>query len=150
MLVHAAFALWAVLIAACDLRRRQIPNALLLGALVALLIPIGIANHGLFGVSLSSTATGVVLAVLATLPGYWRGMLGAGDVKLAAVMAMAVGGFGIVVVLLVAALVQGLVSVVAWLRGWHLRAQRVPAAPALAAGFCTVLWLLYLGGGAKG
>jgi len=83
-----AIALWALVIATSDLRRRRIPNALLAPAAALALIVLLIQGASPLGASGLAVLKGAGLALLLTLPGYLFRALGAGDVKLLFVIAL--------------------------------------------------------------
>lgn len=145
--VTAALLIWAFAVAAIDWRQRRVPNLLLLAVLLpasALLIWQG---QGLIGVAWLNSLIGMAVALLVTLPGHVVSRLGAGDVKLAAVMGLVQGWPVVAWTLLASALILGTMSlaVVLHLGVANARLVRIPAAVALAAGFAVVL--LWQGGG---
>lgn len=124
-----------------DVRTHRIANVTLLAALVpsaAWLIWQGV---GPAAQAIGSSLLGLGLCTLVLLPGFLAGRrLGAGDVKFAAVCGGVLGPLGSVTMLLMAMLVQGLLSVLVLLtRRPDARRTRLPAGPALAAGFIITL-----------
>ena len=94
---------WGSAVLVLDLRHRRLPNALTLGGLA-----VGLAMLLFTGTSALGQPPGVVwagagLALLLTLPAYAFGLLGAGDVKLAAAIALLSGLFHFLVVYSLAA-----------------------------------------------
>ncbi|RRQ21439.1 prepilin peptidase [Thiohalobacter thiocyanaticus] len=83
--------LWALVAAGFDLRWRRLPNLLTLGGLAVGVLVVLASGASLLGMAPASAWQGLGLALLLTLPGYALGQLGAGDVKLAAAMAMLTG-----------------------------------------------------------
>ncbi|WP_322070384.1 A24 family peptidase [Paraburkholderia bannensis] len=85
LIFSLAFAAWAVAVAVCDCRARRVPNKLvgagLCAALVASLMHVGPAHLSLFS-SLAAAAVGLA----ALMPFFVLGMMGAGDVKVFAVL----------------------------------------------------------------
>ena len=136
----AALSLWALLIALVDLRRRKIPNILLVvgilgGCGLGLLVP-GVVPAGNPG----SVIWGALIGLAVTLPGYAMRKLGAGDAKYAAV-AGGLSGMGYAGTLwLVSGALLGALSLamaVSGPRGW--RGGSVPAGVALSAAFVIVV-----------
>lgn len=130
-----------MLVAVIDWRWRKVPNALLLLLLLpasALMIWQG---QGLLGVSVWPSVAGLVLAMAMLMPGYLASKLGAGDVKLAAVMGFVQGWAEVLWTLLAAALMLGVLTLLALLllERHRLRTLRIPAAVALSCGFSAVL-----------
>ncbi|BCO31784.1 hypothetical protein TspCOW1_18870 [Thiohalobacter sp. COW1] len=83
--------LWALVAAGFDLRRRRLPNLLTLGGLAVGVVVVLASGASLLGMAPASAWQGLGLSLLLTLPGYALGQLGAGDVKLAAAIAMLTG-----------------------------------------------------------
>lgn len=104
----AGVLLWALLAVSFDLRWRRLPNLLTLGGLLVGGLVALVGGASLLGMPAASAWQGVGLALLLTLPGYAAGQLGAGDVKLAAAIAMLTGlahfviAFGLAAVLALA------------------------------------------------
>jgi prepilin peptidase CpaA len=84
----SAVLIWSAAVAVFDLTKRRIPNPVSIGAAVLALIVLAVQGESVAGGSVESVfaAFGLVLAL--TLPAYAAGVLGAGDVKLAAAMAL--------------------------------------------------------------
>lgn len=123
--------IWCVAVAWSDWRRRRIPNALLAAGLTSALLGLWFQGQTLFGVGPLSCLAGVLAGLLLMLPLHALGILGAGDVKLFAVIGALVGPSGLVVVWLVASLLAGLHAWL-WLTAQRLMPHRVlvPAAGA--------------------
>lgn len=83
--------LWALVAAGFDLRWRRLPNLLTLGGLLVGVLVVLASGASLLDMPAASAWQGFGLALLLTLPGYACGQLGAGDVKLAAAIAMLTG-----------------------------------------------------------
>ncbi|SEQ57021.1 prepilin peptidase CpaA [Solimonas aquatica] len=133
--------LWAALIAIYDWRRQRIANAALIVMLVPALLALFWNGKGLLGAGPGSSLCGMLLAFVVTLPAYPPRVLGAGDVKFAAVLGLLLGLQRTLEMLLWAALLLGLAAVLMWwLKG--SRKARFAAAPAL-----TLATLLELMGG---
>ncbi len=137
-------AAWAATIAIWDLRYRRVPNGALLVALLLLLASFAISYRSPLGASWQSSLIGALIALALTLPGYALRKLGAGDVKMAAILGAFAGWAGAIEILLIAALVLGLMAAGAAIIG--RRNARLPAAVALTAGLfveCLVgpIWL---------
>jgi prepilin peptidase CpaA len=85
LIFSLAFAAWAVAIAVCDCRSRRVPNPLvgagLCAALAASLMHAGPAHLGVVQ-ALAAAAVGMA----ALMPFFLLGMMGAGDVKVFAVL----------------------------------------------------------------
>lgn len=108
MLVFVALLAWAAWLAVYDWRWRRLPNWLLTAGLA-----IG-AIHGLaqgmlpYGVGWSDGAGTAMLALLVFWPAYRMGWMGAGDVKLCAVMGWLGGIKCLLAVLLAGSIIAGL------------------------------------------
>jgi len=86
---------------------------------------------------------GALIGGLVLLPGYLWFRLGAGDIKLAAVIGFLVGLRGLPWLFLLAALILGLMSLAVVLGAGRGKASdvRLPAAVALGGGFALILLL---------
>ncbi|HEY1076542.1 MAG TPA: A24 family peptidase [Fontimonas sp.] len=124
-------AAWAATIAVWDLRYRRVPNAALVVGLLLLLASFALSLRSPLGADWQSSLIGAALAAALTLPGYALRKLGAGDVKMAAILGAFAGWAGTIEILLLAALVLGLMAAAAMA---GRRQARLPAAVALAAG----------------
>ncbi len=80
---------WILLCAAIDARFQRVPNLLvgigLIGALLVLLL----SSQTLTGASWNQAMMALLAGLLLGVPGYRRGQMGAGDVKLLAVLGLA-------------------------------------------------------------
>lgn len=134
--------LWSLAIAGIDVWRQKIPNLLLVLALVPAVLALAVNQVGLLGAGIGSSLLGLVIAFAVGLPGYVLHKMGAGDVKLAALLGL-LGGVGGLWWLLYAGIAIGLMAAVAWgLRRWYgFGGPKIPAAAALVAGFWA--WLLW-------
>jgi prepilin peptidase CpaA len=145
MIAAIALGLFVCLIAAIDIARQRISNMALLALAVVVVVWMLFTGHGPLGQGPQAALSGAGLALVLTLPGHLLGGLGAGDVKLAVVLGAVLGPWPLAACLLVAALVLGVHALLA-LR-YAVTTQRIAAAPALAAGFCTMLGVSIWGGG---
>jgi Flp pilus assembly protein protease CpaA len=82
---------WCGVVAFFDVTQRRIPNALSLSACLLALPPLLMGSASWLGANWASVGAAVGLAVLAGLPAYATGKLGAGDVKLMLAMALLSG-----------------------------------------------------------
>lgn len=73
---------WLALCALQDLRQRRVSNWLTLGGAALALLYLLLRGETLLGASPADGLLAAGLALLLTLPGWWLGKLGAGDVKL--------------------------------------------------------------------
>lgn len=143
MLVAAALLLWGAVVALGDWRTRRIPNALLLIVLVPELTMWLWRGEGLLGQTPLSGLSGALLAAVVFLPGFFLGLSGGGDLKLAACCGLIVGMPGTLLLLLVASILMGATAVGVLLRrraGADV-ARRFAAGPALIAGFFVAVGL---------
>lgn len=145
--VTAALLLWVLAAAAVDIRQRRVPNALILVAAFPAAAALALSGQGLLGQDWISSLTGLAVGAAVFLPGFLRGAVGGGDVKLAACCGLVLGLSGSAVMALVAAIFLGLMAVFASLRKSlpDSRKLRIPAAPAIGAGFALVLLIRQLG-----
>ena len=139
--IIGALLFWAASIAAADWRWRRVPNLLLLVLLLPTVAVLVLQGVGPLSVPWQSSLVGALTGAALTLPSYLLKRLGAGDVKLAAVLGLVLGWPGIGWMLLCAALLLGLMSLAALrLLGFaNARTLRLPAAVALAGGFSAVV-----------
>jgi len=139
--IAAALLIWAAALAVIDWRQRRVPNALLLPVFVATLVWCVIERSGPLGAGWVQSLVGFGLAFALTLPGYSTSRLGAGDVKLAAVLGLLLGYPAVLWMLLAAALLLGAMAFAAMaiLGMAGARTFRLPAAVALAGGFAVVV-----------
>lgn len=133
MTVAAVLGVWAAAIGGYDGRRKRVPNAALVLALVPAILALALQGQGLLGERWSLSLLGMALAFGLTLPGYLLRQLGAGDVKFAAVLGLLLGATRSFEMMLVASLLMGAMALS--LRSWLPRGARFPAAPVLAAAF---------------
>lgn len=108
--------IWLVLCAAQDARQRRIANALTLGVGALALIWLLSTGSTWLGAEAAQGGWACVIALALTLPGFFMGRMGAGDVKLMTALGLATDGLFILGVFIGA----GLASVV-----WMLLAPRV-------------------------
>jgi prepilin peptidase CpaA len=135
-----ALGAWAGAVAWGDAAQRRIPNALLLGLLLPALLVQAWTGHGVGGESWPGALTGALLAAGLLAPAYRAGWLGAGDVKLGALLGFVLGTWRSAEMLLLAAVVLGAQSALVLIRsGREARGVRVAAGPALALTFVAEL-----------
>jgi prepilin peptidase CpaA len=138
-----ALTIWAVGVAWMDWRQHRVPNVLLVLVLVPALLALLINRQGLLGVAIVPSLLALLAASVALLPGYAMGKMGAGDVKFAACLALLLGPWASLRMMLVFGVVLGGFSAAVFLRrrddpdGGK---RRIAAAPALAAGFASQLY----------
>lgn len=149
-----------------DLRDRRIPNPLLAAGLGIAILCYGI---GYGSPALLSSLAGLVIGGVMFLPFYILGGVGAGDVKLMAVVGALLGAEGVIVAGIAAFLCGGLLgaawivwrvlesgvtshisndaglkrsglSLTPWLAYFDLKNASFPYAPAIAAGTFIALW----------
>jgi prepilin peptidase CpaA len=138
-------AVWALVVAVIDIRQRRVPNLLLILAAVPACASLLLARGGLLNVGPVLALIGALIGAALLLPGYLLRQVGAGDVKLAALLGLMVGAVGVLWTLLGAALALGGMAIFAKLR--RPKGYRLPAAVALAAGFeCWLAHLVFLPG----
>ncbi|NKF21417.1 prepilin peptidase [Solimonas marina] len=134
MAIAVTLLIWAAAVAWSDWSRRRVPNVALLLVLVPAVLALIVEGQGLLGQRWVSSLVGFGLVFALTLPGYVVSRLGAGDVKLAALMGLLLGGWAGLEMLLLAALLMG-VAAVAMLMMKLPRQARFPAAPMFALAF---------------
>jgi prepilin peptidase CpaA len=149
--------IWLALCAAQDARQRRIANALTLGVGGLALLYMLWTGSTWMGAEARQGGWACLLALAFTLPGYFMGRMGAGDVKLLTALALATDGIFVLYVFIGAALA----SVVWWLlapRVWlhmsqglrvHLRSmqpdasKKPPFAPFVLAGSLLALYWIH-------
>lgn len=101
---------WALGIALSDILSRRIPNVFSIGALIGGIAYLVYAGQAPLGGAWLEVITGMLIAILLTLPAYFLRWLGGGDVKLMLAIA-ALGGWKVVLTsFAVAGLLAGLTS----------------------------------------
>ena len=140
-LLSIALAVLLLAAAVIDLRSRTIPNPLVIG--VALLAPVAWWAAGLPLWPEAAAQVGVALAVFALFAAFfYLGMMGGGDVKLAAAIALWLTPFATLEFIVITSLAGGVVTLatIAW-HCWrrHQGAPEVPYGVAIAFGG---MWLL--------
>lgn len=89
-------------------------------------------DRGVLGAGWVSSLAGAALGAALWLPGYFVKKVGAGDVKFAACIGLLLGAAATAEAMLLSAMLLGLMAVAAVVTGW--REARLPAAVALAGG----------------
>jgi len=91
-----------------DLRKRRIPNSLVLaGAATGILLQMVLAIPG----GVMAAITGLVVGLVILIPGYLMGFTGAGDVKLMAAIGAFIGPLGVFQAALFSILVGGVIGI---------------------------------------
>ncbi len=83
--------IWLALVMVIDIRTRRIPNILSLGAITVGVTVLLVSGQTLTHEPAASAILGLLIALILTLPAYILKMLGAGDVKLLAGIALLCG-----------------------------------------------------------
>lgn len=138
---------WALAIAVIDWRQRRVPNVGLLALLLPAVAVLAWRGSGLLAVGWLDSVVGFAAGLLITLPGYAMSRLGAGDVKLAAVLGLVLGWPQLGWLLLGAGLLLGgMAAAAVWWFGFaNARTLRLPAAVALCGAFAGLLLAQYGG-----
>ena len=121
-----------LLILVVDLEHRLVPNAVLLPAMVLVLVANLVYPDPGLGNALLGGAIGFGLFCPVALA--WRGAMGAGDVKLAALVGLMAGFPQVIAALTVGISIGGLVALLLLLTGIKDRRSYIPYAPFLAMG----------------
>jgi len=148
--------IWLMICAAQDARERHIANALTLGIGALALAWLLWTGKTWLGAEAWQGGQAFLLALAFTLPGYWMGRLGAGDVKLVTALALATDGMHVLGTFIgagIASVLWLLISPKVWLymgqslRG-HLRymgpemSKKQPFAPFVLVGAAlTMAWI---------
>jgi prepilin peptidase CpaA len=96
--------LWAAVCAILDARTRQISNLLTYPAALLTIIYIAVTGHTLCNANLTEAVATTLLVLLLTLPGYYRNLFGAGDIKMLLVLALATGLVQLLIIFAIAGL----------------------------------------------
>lgn len=150
-----ALTLWAVTAGVWDLGRRRLPNLLTLGGMAAALVWVVFTGRTPAGSGAMEGFLSGLAALALTLPAWHLGVMGAGDVKLAAAMGLLGGAQVTLLTFLFGGLAAGGLALLLILkeRRWRpggnaprqvqARASRrtVPFGTALATGFIAGLWM---------
>lgn len=80
---------WLATCAIQDARQRQISNGLTIGVIVLALVYLLITGRTWLGAEAAEGGWALLISLVLTLPGYWLGKLGGGDLKLLAALALA-------------------------------------------------------------
>jgi prepilin peptidase CpaA len=142
-----ALAVWSAAVAQGDWRTRRIPNLLLLGAAIPVLMMLAIEGRGPFGADPWSSLAGAAVGSLLFLPGYALGFSGGGDVKFAACCGLVLGWPFTLLMVLSCAILLGAFSLWVMMRRRRSGAAsgRIPAGPALAVSFVLAMGWVELG-----
>jgi prepilin peptidase CpaA len=145
--------IWLTVCAAQDARRRRIANALTLGVGALALVFLLYSGSTWMGAAAEQGGWACLVALAFTLPGYFMGRMGAGDVKLMTALGLATDGtslLGIFIGAGVASIVWMLLAPRVWLhmsQGLRRRlrymrpsmSKKLPFAPFVLIGFVLVL-----------
>lgn len=143
--IASLLAVWALAVAAFDLKQRRVPNVLLVLVAVPAIVVFPMVRHGLLGAGIGQSLIGLAIGALPYLPGYLLGKVGAGDVKLSGLQGFLLGGAGAFKAFLVGAVALGLIAMFGMLAKYDRdHASRLPAAVALVVGFLWVVSGSYL------
>lgn len=116
MIAALMVSLWAAAAGACDWRWRRLPNVLTMGGIAIGLTWLVFAPIGPLGAGRVDSFLALGLALGLLLPGYARGLLGAGDVKLGMAMGLLGGTRVLGDTLLSAALIGGCMALIVLFR----------------------------------
>jgi len=148
--------LWLVLCAAQDARQRRIANVLTLGAAALALVYLLVTGNTWLGAEAGQGGWAVLIALGLTLPGFFMGRMGAGDVKLMTALGLATDGLFLLGVFIgagIASVIWILLAPRLWLhmsQGLRERlrylapdkSKKLPFAPFVLAGAMSVLlWI---------
>lgn len=101
------FIAWAAAVAICDCRSRRIPNSLVVAGLAAAFI-CALFQCGPFNIPTGQAVIGALVGMLALLPFFALGVMGAADVKVFAVLGAWCGVHMLLGLWIVASLAAGL------------------------------------------
>jgi prepilin peptidase CpaA len=135
MAVSIALSAWGGVVAWRDAATRRIPDALVAALLLPAIVVLAVTGRGLAGAAWGDSLGGGALASAVLLPGWLKGWMGAGDVKFAAAAGFVLGWLRTCEMLLAAAIVLGGASALVLAKAGWKSGRRVPAGPAIAAGF---------------
>ncbi|RVD77857.1 A24 family peptidase [Pseudomonas koreensis] len=148
--------IWLAVCATQDARQRRISNALTFGAGALALIHLSVTGTTWLGTDAQEGLWAGVIALALTLPGYFMGRMGAGDVKLMTALGLATNGLFILCTFIgagVASLLWLLIAPRVWLHTSqglreHLRymepgvSKKQPFAPFVLVGvLLSVPWI---------
>jgi prepilin peptidase CpaA len=111
------FVIWALAIAICDCRTRRIPNSLVAAGLAAA-FACSLFPRSPFGISVMHALSGAAVGLIALLPFFALGLMGAADVKVFAVLGAWCGAHALLGLWVAASLAAGVHAV------WMLVATR--------------------------
>ncbi|WP_095138199.1 prepilin peptidase [Pseudomonas sp. Irchel s3a10] len=148
--------IWLALCAAQDARQRRISNVLTFGAGALALIHLWVTGTTWFGADAQQGWWAAAIALGLTVPGYFMGRMGAGDVKLMTAMGLATNGLFILCAFIgagIASLLWLLIAPRVWLHmsqrlREHLRylepgtSKKLPFAPFVLLGvLASIHWI---------
>ncbi|KUZ40736.1 prepilin peptidase [Burkholderia territorii] len=102
-----AFLAWAVLVTACDIRSRRIPNLLVVGGLIAALAS-AFSGANPFGIVRIQALLGMFVGLVGLLPFFFLRVMGAADVKVFAVLGAWCGVHGLMWLWIAASVAAGI------------------------------------------
>lgn len=137
---------WCLAVLVTDLWVRRIPNLYSMAAAALALGFLAYTGASVLGAGWQAVLLGAAIALALTLPGYFAGWLGAGDVKLLFAIGLLGGWKAVLVSFAVAGLLGGIVALaVLTLTRYsgHMMTTRkwVPFGAALAIGFMVAVWM---------
>ncbi|MGX7003650.1 A24 family peptidase [Caballeronia sp. KNU42] len=107
MINAALFIGWALTVVLFDCRSRRIPNWLVIAGLAVACV-LAASRHSPFHIDLSDAALGLTVGLLALLPFYLIGLMGAADVKVFATLGAWCGFHALPALWIVASLAAGM------------------------------------------
>ena len=107
MINAALFISWALAVILFDCRSRRIPNWLVIAGLAVACVLVA-SGHSPFHIDLSSAALGLLAGLLALLPFYLIGLMGAADVKVFATLGAWCGFHALPALWIVASIAAGI------------------------------------------
>jgi prepilin peptidase CpaA len=107
MINAALFISWALAVVLFDCRLRRIPNWLVIAGLAVACVLVA-SGHSPFHIDLSDAALGLTVGLLALLPFYLIGLMGAADVKVFATLGAWCGFHALLALWIVASIAAGI------------------------------------------
>lgn len=123
------FAAWAAVVAVCDCRSRRVPNALVAAGLIAALA-FALVHGSPFGMTPARALAGAAVGLVALMPFFALGVMGAADVKVFAVLGAWCGVNALLGLWVAASLAAGVHAVVLLLA---MRGRAVTSGPQAAS-----------------